>query len=707
MPKGPSDTNKITVNQNYFMGGTTVSSKLGIANSFYSAQNLDWRSDPSQMSVLPASRQLATNLLDCITDMDQDLNGVRWGIGDQGNLYQIDTSNNVSRKAQLTEAGSAGILYNQVTDQLYVPGQTMVSMYGQVTSGITGNPTFKSNQFAQSASVSNGCVNLYNVNDGFFDGIARNNVQGVGVGITAAVVAAGQVVTNTTNTYTLPTTIIETTGNYCFFAPDIEPFYSIMVYTVAPGTGNWTLTLHDSSNNTLATVTVTNANIKTNGYTEFVFGKQIRALVSASQTGTSATYHFHLTSSVSNDTATAGVINAGDLTGCDFLLFAYRLIQTHNGWHPTALFTGQGFPALCIGNGQYLSTYNFGNDANPLNTQWVRHQLFLKTGYEVCGLATNNQYLVIAAERRSTNANRNFQDGILYFWDGTTSAPNFTIDIPMGAPYGLYTFNNVTYFACAGSLFAWSGGQTVLKVRKLAYQNTDYLNAVDSTIVNPNMFTSRYNLLMMGYPTTTTNSNIDYGVWAWGTVELTFPNSYGLSYTLSDGILNSTPSNGLKIGMVENFVDSMYSSWQYTDASSVVHYGLDLVDNFSTPATTFNWLSLIWDGGSRYKQKQALRMKISCVNMPTGYTVTPIYSLDRGAFVTADPLTSVSYTVSTAGTTAIVVEINNARFHEIQWGFTGTSKGATQPLIFTGISMEIAPLTDEIDLRSEQDGGVG
>lgn len=697
---GPKNSEKITINNNYFMGGTSVSRKLGIANSFYYGQGLDWRSDPSQMDVLPGSRQLATNLQDLITGMEQDLNGVRWGIGSNGGIYQINTSNAVSKKAQLTENGSTGILYNQVTDQLYIPGQKSVSMYGQITSGISGNPNFKSNQFAQSASVAPGCVNLYNTSDGFFDGLARNNVQSIGVGITETVVT-NQVVTNSTKTYSVPSTLREITGQFCFFAPDIEPFYSIQVYLSAVGTGNATLTLHDSLNNTLATVTINNGSLKV-GYNEFVFSKQIRALVSASQTGTTATYHWHITSSVSSDTMTVGTLTADDLSTADFLLFAYRLVQTTNGWHPTTLFTGSGIPQLCIGNGQYLSTYNFGNDSNPLNSQWVRHALFFKPGYEVCGIATNNQYLVIAAERRSANSSRNFQDGILYFWDGTTNAPNFTIDIPMGAPYGLYTFNNVTYFACAGSLFAWSGGQTVIKVRKLAYQNTDYLNAVDNTLINPNMFTSRYNLLLMGYPSSTTNFNINYGIWSWGTVELTFPNSYGLSYTLSNGYLNNATSLNLQIGCVQNFVDSMYTSWQYTDSNSVVHYGLDILDNFSTPSTTFNWQSLIWDGGSRYKVKQALRMKISFTPLPTGCTVTPTYSLDRGAFVIADPITGASYTQSTVGSTSVVIEINNARFHEIQWGFNGTSSSsATQPVTITGVSIEINPLPDEVDIKDD------
>lgn len=695
MPASIKNTKKFAIHQEYFSGGVSIDPKLAVANSFYTSKNLDFRSQPSQLSVLPGASTMATNLTDLITGMDQDLSGVRWGVGSNGGIYRINTSNVVSKVAQMGSAGAAGILYNQVTDQLYIPDQTTVSMYGQVTTGITGNPTFRKAQFAHSASTANGCVNLFNSDDGFFDGLARNNAQSIGVGITSA----SQVTTLTTQTYGVPTALTEATGNFCFFAPDIEPFYSINVYVVSKGTGNWTLTLHDSLNNQLAQVTVANASLTNNAYNQFKFSGQIRALVNASQTGNSATYHWHVTSTVAD--GTVGTIDAGDLTTADFLLFAYRLVQTKNGWHPTALFTGSGVPLLCIGNAQYLSTYNFGNDSNPTNNQWVRHNLTFKAGYEVCGITTNNQYLVIGVERRSSNSSRNFQDGALYFWDGTTAAPSMVIDIPMGAPYGLYTFNNVTYFACAGSLFAWSGGQTVIKVRKLAYQNTDYLNAVDNTIVNPNMFTSRYNLLMMGYPSSTTNVNLDYGVWSWGAVELTFPNSYGLSYTLANGQTNYSSSNNLQIGCVQNFVDSMYISWQYTDSGGATHYGIDLVDNFSTPAAIFNWTSLIYDGGVRYKLKRALRYKINFLPLPANTTLTAMYSLDRGAFITADPISGVAYDATT-GSTSIVVELNNARFHEIQWGFQGTAtSAATTPLRITDITMEIDPLTDEVDVRKD------
>jgi len=695
----PRPSGHILVNKEFFQGGITVDYKMGIANSFYYSYNLNFRIFPSQMTVEPGLQPLSTSLKDLILQIQQDLSGVRWGVGDQGWIYKIDAEDNVIPMVQMPENGSAGMLYSQITDQLYIPGQTAVSMYGRVTQNPNG-PTFRPNQFDVSASYAGGTVNLLTASG--WNGAARNNAQAVGSvnGITLDTYNSGpnQVTNTLTNTYTLPSTIVESTPTECGFSPDIEPFYSIAVYVDNVGTGDWTLTLHDSVNEELAAVTIKNADMVT-GWNNFVFGKQIRAYVNASNVGYSAVYHFHLTSSVSGDTASVFTVNQGDEQGTNFLLFAYRLVQTNNGWHPTAYFTGGGKPLLCIGNGEYLSTYNFGNDQNPNNTQWQRHTLYFKPGYEVTGLSSNNQYLVIATGRTSTNGDRLPQQGCLYFWDGTTVAPSFTIDIPMGIPYGVYTFNNITYFACQGSLYAWTqGAPSVLKVRKLAYQSTDFMGTVDRTMVYPNAFTSRYTILYMGYPGYTTDPNLEYGIWSWGGVELTFPNSYGLSYTQSPNVNYFTTQNQRRLGCAVNYVDSLYSSWSYTDDNGVEHFGLDHMNNSSPPASTFGWESLIWDGGADYKQKIALRYKITTLPLPAGTAITPWVRKDRQAKIYCN-------TSATEGDTNVFFELNNMRFHELQWGFDGTYTGtALTPPTIIGVAVEIDPTILEGDLIPKEGG---
>ena len=693
MAKGPHNSEKDKINLNSFIGGMSVDYKYGIANSFYYSQGLDFRSKPSQMSVLPGMSPASSTLKDLITCMCQDINGIRYAVGNQGYFYKINTSGVITVLGQLTTNGAAGIVYNQLSDSVYITSQNSVSIYGP----LSNNPILRLDQFTASASVFNSVIYILNPITLQYDGNNSTNRNNIANYASFALTPSNYTtyITNTlTNSYTAPNTVSETSTNYCTFIPDLTCFYSIAAYIPVKGTGNLTLTLHDSLNNVLGTTTITNANLVV-GWNNFVFSSQISVIPNAGVfTGTAAGYHFHITSSVASDTTTVATINAGDLTGANFVLFINRLITTNNGWHPAVIFGTK----LMIGNGSFLATYDFLLDSGPPNTSFLRQALYLDPGYEVCGITINNQYIVIAAEKRSKVNGKNFQDGYLYFWDGSNAVNNFKIEIPMGAPYSLQTLNNITYFVCAGSLFAWGGGQQVIKVRYLAYQNTDYLGVSDTTIVNPNMMDIRYNLLMIGYPSSTTNVNLNYGIYSWGSVELTFPNSFCYSYAPSISTTigqNYSTSNNFQMGMIKNFADTMYTSWQYTDAGSVTRYGLDILNNSSTPAPTFNWQSLIYDGGVRYKRKKAHRLKISFIALPTGTTLTAYYSIDRGPQISSDPVSGTPYT-AVAGDTSILIEVNNGRFYELQWGFTGTcSSSATSPPTITNLVMEIETKEEE------------
>lgn len=697
--KGPKDTGKLTINLGSFVGGESIDFKNGVANSFLSSEALDFRSKASQMSVLPklsAVSGASAVLVDLPVEMVQDPTGVRWILGDSGRLYKLDTADTLTLAATITDGTGFGMVYNQLSDFLYITGQQTVSMYGP----LQGTPALKDGQFGKSASNANGVVNLYQTTTTNWDGSARNNIQTLAT--TQGVTAASQVTTNAgTNTYTAPTgAVSEAAANVCSFSPDLEPFYSIAVYVKTKGTGNLILTLHDGFNRALATITILNANITAAAYNEFVFPAYgIRSFTGAIQSGLSAAYHFHVTSTVAD--TTLGTITSSQLSTVDFILFNYRMVKTNNGWHPATLFTGNSF-MICIGNGQYLSTYNFANDNNPSNYVWQRQRFPIDAGYEITSLSVNNQYLVIAAEKRSSSSTRNFQEGCLYFWDGQNATYNFKIQLPMGAPYSVYTFNNITYFICAGALYAWGGGQQVIKVRPIAYQNTDYLGTTDTTIVNPNMMAPRFNLLMIGYPSVTTNVNLKYGIYSWGSVELIYPNSFGYSYALSHANdanqgYNYSAANNLQIGMIKNFVDTMYVGSRKTVSGTTTYY-LDRVNNSSNAAAVFSWNSLVWDGGVRYKQKEGNRIKISFLPWPANATLTAYYQFERGTKITADPLSGTPFSPTT-GDTSLIVDIPNKRFYEGAWGFTGTCSNPALAPTITGITFEVDPLQSETDIR--------
>lgn len=647
---------KFDIDSGSFFGGMAVDSKMGPRASFYFSQAMDFRKHPSQMTVLPAPVVVNnTTFTDLPIGMETGPDGSRYIVGNNGGFYKQSTADVVSSIATMSSAAGGGIVYNLNNDCIYVSGQKTVSRYGLVQS----SPTFSSDLFAQSISTDAGVTNLFNSTAATYTGVLRS---------TAAA------------SYSVPTIIIETSVNEASFAPDIEPFYSIQVYIVTKGTGDWTLTLHDPTNAVLATVTKANATLTSGALNEFVFTNPVRAQIKPS----AITYHFHLTSTV-ND-GVARVVTASDLSTGYFTLYAYRLVAQNNGLHPMAIFT----TFLCIGNGNYLSIYDFTFDSAPTNDAWIRNRLVFPPGYECTGLSVNDQYLVIALERRTTDSSHNYQDGYLFFWDGVAGSPNFYINIPMGSPYAPFTLNNITYFYVNGALHAWAGGKTIMKVRTIPGTDMEYTSLSDTTFVYPNMMASRNNVLMAAYPSTTTNTTVNMGVYSWGAIEMSYPNSFGFSYVTSPGITNYSAANGYKLGMIKSYGDTMYISWQ-TTISGVTTYGLDKVTNSSPPASVFKWESLVYDGGAAYKQKLALRIKLTFdAVLPSGITVTPKYKIDGGAWTLLSP--------ATAGALTSVNDIDNGRFYTLQWGFDGATSGATSTPIITDIVMEVDSLGMEVNV---------
>lgn len=710
MPK-PTELPKI--NLPTFIGGEAIDFKNGVAGSFLSAHNMDFRSKPSQMTVLPGMRTLptSTQLRDKPTCMDMDVSGARYMVGDQGWVYKVDNSDAISRIDQLATPGAAGIAYNQQNDQVYMSDQQTVSLYGQTQQ----NPVLRKGHFGRSASVAPGVIYVFNTATSSYDGgvdsnttlsTTRNNLNsltltGVTPGNYAGLVTnslVGTYVCGKLNADGIPS---EAAADFCALVPDIEPFSDLAVFVTTVGSGNMILTMHDSLNNKLAQVTVLHAQVVP-GWNLISFPSPgIRAFINAIASSNGATgYHWHINSSAASDTMAIATVANQTLSGANFVLFCHRLVQTNNGWHPMAIFNA----SLLVCNANYLSVYNFGNDANPNNNQWVRHRLLFDVGCEGTSIAFAGQYALVTAGHTSNNAARSFQGGYVYIWDGVSQNWITRIPMPQGIPYAAQNFNNNIYVLCAGSLYVWGGGSTMLHVRYVGYQNTDYLGTYDHTVVNPNMLDIRNNLLLCGYPSLTTNFNIDMGIYSWGAVELSYPNSFGFSYNLASDMRTSSGGTGgngwtgLQIGMIKNFVDTLYTSWQYTDTFAVTHYGVDVTDNSSSPNPTFDFATLIWDGGAVWKPKKGVRLLVSMLPLPEGTTVTGWYNLDRQGQVDADIATQTAYTAG-ENMTSILVNVPNSRAREIQVGFTGTcADGSVTPTVI-GVTFEIDELEGEPDLR--------
>jgi hypothetical protein len=613
-----------------FFGGWATDKQLGSGAQFYYSQHFDFRKNPSSLTLLPRTANADGGVVvDLVQAMDQINSGVRYALGDAGWLYKITTAGVWSAVANLGEAGGAGLLYRSDVDHLYATGQTKVSRISRVSTTAAVQP----NWFANGVST---CITCSK--------------------------------SGGTNTYTLPTLVDEgNTVNRRSFTSDIEPLYKIGVKVVAKGTGDWTLTLHDDANNLLGTATILTANISIGVINYFVFSSPIRIQRGDNGGGSALTYHYHLTSTVAD--GTVATTTASSLADCDMELWANALVPTNNGLHPIMQFSN----FTLIGNGRYVAAYEPLQD-NPNTADFLRHRLTLPPGFEVCGFAQKNLMCVIGAEKRSTSGE--FQEGMLFFWDVVADTYNDYWPVPEGSPESLFSHKNVVHFIAGGALYQVRGGDE--PVKKHTFRNTDseYSGIADTTHLYPNMMTVRRGVLLMGYPSVTTNQALEHGIYSRGTVTSQYPDSFGFNYTTSNVNILNNGSNNLRIGMVKSYGDTLYISWR-DDSASPHRYSVDIVNNSSPPAATGTIETLQFDDHRRYGFKKAGYVIITFETLPPNCSVTPKWKLDGNASWTyGEAVTSGTYAVSN------VITPNQYQYAE--FGFDVTCAGTVSPEI-TGV----------------------
>lgn len=627
--------NKIIANQQFY-GGQSSDEAIGTPASFSYSRAIEHRRNPSQLTVLPGPRKLSEGVVqDLILNIVQTQTGIRYAYGENGNIYKISTANVVTYLNKLP-TGSDGCLYRSDSDAIYFATQTDIRRLYPISGAATLDQTY-----GPSKSID---TNAYR---------------------TGGTAATG---------YTVPVTLDE--GQLCSFLPDIEPFYSIKVNVMTKGTGNLVLKLHDGLNNELASVTIAAADLKL-GLNEFIFSSQIRALVKPN----ARTYHFHLTSTVA-DTVIAGA-TLGSLNTVDFELWAYRLVDTVNSFHPMAQF--QQF--TLIGNGNYLAVWEPLTDNNPPNAEFQRHRLVFPSGFEVCGIAVTDEFAVIACEKYSSDSTKDFQEGKLFIWDGTATTYNQVIDVSGGSPESVTSHENYPYFFVNGSLCAWPGGKNIVKIRTIPNVNLPYSGIVDATRVYPNMMAIRDNMLHAGYPSTTNNTAIEYGVYVWGTLEKNYPATFNYGYVNSSLTITNTGTS-LRHGCVRNFGDEMYISVQYANGN----YGLEIVDNLCTPAPVAKWRARRFDAGAAYRTKSAQRVGLDTATIPANTTITPIYKIDGSS---ETPLTDSAMSTGDTGKVGI---IKQGDFKRIIIGFDVACSGNATPTIYAN-TLEWNPYLDRRPLR--------
>ena len=671
-----------------FYGGLSTDPKIGIENSYADAECLDVRKSPGQMTVLPQVRQFSgsSSIDGLVVAMEQSKDGNIWAIDENGKLYKIDENDNITVASTTANSSGFGLAYFQIADGLYYTdgGHTLYT-YGKIlnpTGQIVSTNSFSTLQDESEYVVSQ--ILIQKKDDNVF---YQTN---------------GQPRSGATNSTNVPTSISETESDKALLLPGISPLAQIGVkFSAKAQSGTVKLVIHDVANNIVASSNTINvSSISTSGYTLFNILPDPTEDVSASNqfvftpwTGDTieagSELHIHIVATAAGNKVST--MDAGSMyTGLNMIVNGYALAETFNRKHPIAVFD-----KLYIGNGQYVASLA-NSPLNAISDTWyLPHQLRLDDGYEVCAMSTTDEYLIIGAEKTSISSKRGFQQGRLYFWDFQSEGPCFYIDCSMGAPQSMINYGNIVYIVIAGALYAYTGGKELIKVRTLKGTDTEYSGSSSITEVYPNMMTIRREIMLCGFPSTTTAQTIRYGIHGWGSVDKNYPNSWTYNYRIPGDYEYNSDNSTLRMGCVYNFNDTLLYSYDITTTDSegniTTDDSLGVVDNNSGTATNFYYHSLIYDGGAPVLEKDALRVAIKFDPLPNGCTITPIYKIDDGDWITGA-------NTATAGDTVVKTEVGcgNTRIHEFQFGFVGTTQNGSETPVIKQVAAEIRILDEEM-----------
>lgn len=686
-----------------FYGGLATDSKIGIENSYADGECLDVRKSPSQMTVLPMSRTLPDSgtITGLMTAMTQSKDGNIWGIDEKGKVYKIDEQNAITAVSTTATSSGFSLENSDIDDGLWwADGGHKLFSYGRVLNPTGAARNTTSFEFLEDHSeYIDYAVEIQQNGDQIFYQSDPDIKRSAG-----------------TYSVSVKTSVSETNDDKILYLPAAIPIAKIGIRFNAKGSGTVRLEIHDENNNVVASSSAKNASdVSTSGYTVFDVRPNPAVALSASNQFTTTPWagdtaeagsvlHIHIIASASGYTVKSSVSGSLWLTA-DITSTALILHETFNKKHPMVMYD-----KLYIGNGRYVST----KESSPLtyvdDTLFIQDALRLDDGFEVCSFGSSDEYLMIGAEKYSAGSTRGFQAGRIYFWDRQSEGPNFYIDCNMGSPKCIFNFGNIVYIIIAGALYAYTGGKELVKVRTLKGTDTEYSGRNSVTEVYPNMMTIRREVLMIAFPSKTSAYSIRHGVYAFGSVDKNFPNCFTYNYKIPGETTSQTldqhnsDTQQFRIGCVYNFNDTLFYSYEVKtttypepteqipnpDPVITTRVALAVVDNDSGTSTSYMWKSLQYDAGSPYFEKQADRVGIYFDPLPADTTIRPMYRIDDGEWVLG-PKTA------TTGDRMVKCEINK-RFHELQYGFIGTTGNDLLTPVIKQVSAEIRVLNEEAKL---------
>lgn len=438
--------------------------------------------------------------------------------------------------------------------------------------------------------------------------------------------------------YVPPTSISEAATARQTWTASYDPLKEITIDVDVVGTGDWTVTVHDTENNEIGTATIVNGSMSVADIT-FTFATALRLVIGNS-------YHFHVTSTVADGGVDTDV--ATDLEGAEFIAEYGVLISAE--FHPMATVEDK----LIIGNDSYLAVFD--------QATYSPNKILLDVGFKVRSITRQNEYIVASCYKGASvdeaEESRNF------YWDTISPSWNFYSDTTsIGAANALTNSGNTLrgIYGNRGGLYDGDSpaDKKFEKIPKLARGKV--LN------IYPGAMADLDGITLIGISGSTDDSSgLEQGIYAYGSENSAIGEALVLLHLISTG---TTQGTTLKIGFVKVFGDDVYYSWR--DNTS---YGVDKISPGANAATSGVYESLIFDNGDADKSKLMIHQLTTFEALASGESVTNKSKLERTSSFTAG--TAVSTTSARRAK-----DLFNKRFKEGEFGFTVASSGGTFPKI--------------------------
>jgi len=458
--------------------------------------------------------------------------------------------------------------------------------------------------------------------------------------------------TSTGQTYTLPTATSEADTARQTFIPAKDPQKSISVFVAGKGSGNWTLTVHDPQNRVIATKTIATGDVPASGEVEFTFATPWRPILGA-------TYHFHVTTTVADGTIVSGTLN--DLETGQFYSY-YQFLVTDADHHPIEKIIN----LLTIGNERYVATWD-GTTYNP-------HRLTFPSGWKVRAIGQWREYIAYGCWKGSSIGS--YDEGIIFFWDGTADTYNFYINVPEGAINAMFGSQGALTFVAGyqGDILEYRGGDRAAKIKRLPKLETG-----KQIEILPGALTMWQTMIRIGVGVTD-SSNVEQGVYTWGKINENYADSLSFDYHISTG---NTQSTAIQIGLVYPVEKKLLIGWKNNTA-----YGLDAVNPAGTSYQDGSIEFLIRDEGRIWKEKQVQLVRADFEPLISGHTIGIQYKLDR------ESSWSTEKTEATADKDKVRENVKAGRNKEYQVRVNAYSTTTTSPAIL-GVTVVEDVLADE------------